>query len=143
VEQANAELTQEAGKLREAQAGLSANGSSSPEAERLFRESLQLQVELKFATDELVRLREVEGRLEQEKWVAAHERGEREAAERELERVERELAAKNRALMVEAGKTKMMSEEINQLEASYELLRDELEKNRSIIHNGQQQLTAF
>ncbi len=57
--------------------------------------------------------------------------------------MERELAAKNRALMVEAGKTKMMTDNINELEANNELLRQELEKARAIIHSGQQQLTDF
>ena len=57
--------------------------------------------------------------------------------------MERELAGKNRALMIEVEKTKMMSEQINEMHFTCELLREELEKSRSIIHSGQQQLTAL
>lgn len=57
--------------------------------------------------------------------------------------MERELAGKNRALMIEVEKTKMMSEQMNELHYSHDLMREELEKSRSIIHNGQQQLTAL
>ena len=38
----------------------SASTSNNPEMDRILRESLQMQVELKFAKDELERLREVE-----------------------------------------------------------------------------------
>jgi hypothetical protein len=89
------------------------------------------------------RLQGLEESLEQERWRAEREHEERVSAEGEFERVERELVGKNRALMIEVEKTKMMSEQINELHFNCELLREELDKSRSIIHNGQQQLTAL
>jgi hypothetical protein len=111
AEQLNEEMSQEATRVREVQVSSASttSGGSSEEADRLFRESLQLQVDLKFATDELQRLREVEEKLHLERWQAEHEKTEREAGEKELELKERELAVKNRALMVEVEKTRMMT----------------------------------
>ena len=59
--------------LQQTQLSQNADLSSNAEIDRLMRESLQLQVELKFARDEASRLRAAEEALEGERWRADKE----------------------------------------------------------------------
>ena len=47
-----------------------ASTTTNPEIDRMLRETLQMQVDLKFANDELSRLRGIEEAYENEHWKA-------------------------------------------------------------------------
>jgi chromosome segregation ATPase len=130
LEEERTALQREVERASQAQGG--------PEIDRLFRESLQMEVELKFAKDELGRLRGIEDNYEEARWRADKEATERAALEKECEAIERELVGKNRALMIEVEKTKMMAEQLNEAQLALAYLREEAERSRNIIYAREQ-----
>lgn len=113
-EQLNKEVSESFAKLKEESSKqMKASTSMSPEMDKMFRETLQMQIQLKFAHDELARLKGIQDSYENEKWRAEKESTERQQMQTHLQKIQKELASKNRALMIEVEKTKMMNEQMN------------------------------
>ena len=119
------------------------NSTVSPEVDRLMREGLQLQMDLKYAQEEVERLKGAEEAVEELRWRADHHQRERESLEEETERLGRELASKHRALLIEVEKGKLTAEQLAESQEQIEGMREELERNALTIANGQQQLTGL
>jgi hypothetical protein len=120
-----------------------ASTTTNPEVDRLFRESLQMQVELKFANDELSRLRRLEEALDNEKWRADKEHRERTELEQNFERVEKELMKKNRALLIEGERSKVLEEQINEQMAAAGHYKEESERQSAIIFSLEGELGQY